>query len=80
MNDELDRKIITKFAGLTAKTYSYLIDDSSENKKAKCRKKFVIKRKLKFENYKKFLEATRFGNKIKYLKKIKLTQTVLKNS
>ena len=31
MKDELGRKI-TKFVGLRAKTYSYLIDDGSENK------------------------------------------------
>ena len=43
--------------GLTAKTYSYLIDDSAEDKKAKGTKKWVIK-KLKFENYKNCLEAT----------------------
>ena len=43
---------MTTFAGLRGKTYSYLIDDESEDKKAKARNKFVIKRKLKYENYK----------------------------
>ena len=43
---------MTKFVGLRAKTYSYSIDYGSENKKAKGSKKCVIKRKLKFENYK----------------------------
>ena len=38
------------------KTYSYLIDDSSKDKKAKCTKKSVIK-KLKFKNYNNYLEA-----------------------
>ena len=33
--DELGGKIMTKFVGLRAETYSYLIDDGSENKKAK---------------------------------------------
>ena len=51
MKDELDEKIIIKFTGVRAKTYSYLIDDSSEDSKAKGTKKCVIKRKLKFENY-----------------------------
>ena len=45
---------MTKFVGLRAKTYSYLIDDSSEDKKAKNTKTCAIKRTFKFENYKKF--------------------------
>ena len=49
MKYELGGKITTKFVGLRAKTYSYLIDDESENKKAKGTKMCVIKRKLKFE-------------------------------
>ena len=47
-----------KFVGLRAKTYSYLIDDGSEDKKAKGTKKCVIKRKLKFKNCRNCLEAT----------------------
>ena len=47
MKDELSEKIMTKFVGLKGKTYSYLIDDGSENKKAKGTKKCVMKRKLK---------------------------------
>ena len=43
MNDELGRKIMREFVGLRAQTYSYLIDDSSQNKKAKGTKKCVIK-------------------------------------
>ena len=39
-----------KFVGLIAKTYSYLIDDSSEDKKAKGTKK-CLKRKHKFKFY-----------------------------
>ena len=73
MKDELGGKIMTKFVGLRAKIYSYLIDDGSEDKKAKGTKKCVIKRKLKFENYKNCLEATQLDNKIKHLEKIKLT-------
>ena len=51
MKDELRGKIMTKSVGLRAKTYSYLIDDNSEDKKAKRTKKCLIKRKLKVENY-----------------------------
>ena len=46
MKDKLGRKIMTKFVGLRAKTYRYLIDDGSKDK-AKGTKKCVIKRKLK---------------------------------
>ena len=49
MKDEFGEKIMTKFVGLRAKTYSHLTDDGSEDKKAKGTKKCVIKRKLKFE-------------------------------
>ena len=37
-----------KFVGLRVEMYSYLTDDSSEDKKAKGTKKCVRKRKLKF--------------------------------
>ena len=67
MKDELGGKIMTKFVGLTAKTYSYLIDDGGEDKKAKGTKKCIIKIKIKFENYKNCLEATQLENKINYL-------------
>ena len=49
MKDELGREIMTNFVGLRAKTFSYLIDDGSEDNEAKVRKKCVKKRKLKFE-------------------------------
>ena len=69
MKDELGRKITTKFVGLRAKTYSCLINDSSEDKKAKGTKKCVIKRKIKFENYKNCFKATQLENKINYSEK-----------
>ena len=45
MKDELDEKIMTKFVGLRPKTYSYLIDDGSEDKKGKGTKKVCHKKK-----------------------------------
>ena len=44
MKDELGGKIMTEFAALRPKTYSYLMDDGSNDKKAKGTKKCVIKR------------------------------------
>ena len=72
MKDELDGKIMKKIVGLRAKTSSYLIDDDSEDKKAKGTKKCVIKGKLEFENYKNYLEGTQLDNKINYIVKMKL--------
>ena len=46
--------------------------------KQKTQKRCVMKRNLKFENYKKFLEATKLDNKIIYKQKIKLILIVLK--
>ena len=66
MKNELSGKIVIKFVGLRAKSYSYLIDDGSEDKKAKNTKNFVIKENFKFENYKNSLETTQFDNKTKY--------------
>ena len=71
MKDELGRKIMTKFVGLRAKTYSYLVDDGSEDKIAKGTKKCVIKGKLKFE-HDNCLEATQLENKINHLEKNKI--------
>ena len=45
-----------RFVGLRPKTYFYLMyDDDSEHKKAIGTKKYVIKRRLKFNDYKKCL-------------------------
>ena len=55
MKDELGGKIITEFVTLRPKTYSFLTDDSKEDKKAKGAKKCVIKKIIKFNDYKKCL-------------------------
>ena len=52
MKDELGGKIITEFVALRPKTYAYITDDCKEDKKAKGSRKCVIKRELKFNNYK----------------------------
>ena len=55
MKDELGGKIITEFVTLRPKTYSFLTDDGKEDKKAKGTKKCIIKKKIKFNDYKKCL-------------------------
>ena len=55
MKDELDGKIITEIVTLRPKTYSYLTDDDKEDKKAKGTKKCVIKKMIKFNDYKRCL-------------------------
>ena len=52
MKDELRGKTITEFVTLRPKTYSYSTDDGKEDKKAKGTKKCVIKRMIKFNDYK----------------------------
>ena len=52
MKDELRGRTMTEFVVLRSKTYSYLTDDCKEDKKAKGTKKCVIKRRLKFIDYK----------------------------
>ena len=50
MKDELGGEIIMEFIALRPKTYSYKID-----KKAKGTKKCVIKKMIRFDDYKKCL-------------------------
>ena len=52
MKDELGGKIMTEFVALRPNIYSYLMDDGGNDKKAKGTKKSVIKRRLKFNDYK----------------------------
>ena len=76
MNNELGGQIMKKFVGSRAQTYSYLINDSSENKKAKCPEKCVIKKQLKYQDHKNCLPA-KIDRKLKYLEK-KLIKVNLK--
>ena len=55
MKDELGGRVITEFVALRPKTYSYLTDDCKGYKEAKGTKKCVIKRMIKFDDYKSFL-------------------------
>ena len=52
MKDELGGKIMTECVALRPKTYFYLMDDGGSDKKAKGAKICVIKRRLKFNDYK----------------------------
>ena len=52
MKDELGERIIKEFIALRPKTYSYLTDDCKEDKNVKRTKKCVIKRIIKFNDYK----------------------------
>ena len=60
---------MTELVRLWRKTHSYLKDNNNEDKKAKGTKKCVIKRKLKFQDYKNCLEAAQTENKTNYLEK-----------
>ena len=55
MKDELGGEIIMEFIALRPKTYSYLIDNDKIDKKAKGTKKCIIKKMIKFDDYKKCL-------------------------
>ena len=69
MKDELREKIMKKTLGLRAKTFSYLKNYGSEDKKTKGTKKCIIKRKVKFEDFKGGLETTQLENTINHLEK-----------
>ena len=55
MKDDLGGKIITEFVTLRPKTYSFVTGDGKEDKKTKGTKKCIIKKMIKFNDYKKCL-------------------------
>ena len=57
-----ENKDQNEFVALRPKVNSYLTDDSDKIKKAKNTNKYVIKRRLKLENYKRCLKATLLKN------------------
>ena len=69
MKDDKDKvirlNIMKELMRLRAKRCNYLTDVNDESKTAKSTKKCVIKRKLKFKDYKKCLQAYRLENKRK---------------
>ena len=67
MKDGLGGKIIAKFVSLSSKAYSYLKDINDEGKKEKGTKKCVVKRKIKFQDYKNCLKASQIINTVNYL-------------
>ena len=71
MKDELGGKIITEFVTLRPKTYSYLTDEGKEDEKAKGTKKCIIKKMIKFNDYKKCLsnDGVIFKSKQRFISK-----------
>ena len=55
MKDELDGKTKKRFVVLRLNMHSYLMDKGLINKKWNYRKKFVMKREIKFKDYKECL-------------------------
>lgn len=55
MKEKKGGKIIIKFLVQRSKAYSYLTEDYGKENKAKETKKCVMKRKLRFEHYKRCL-------------------------
>ena len=81
MKDELGRKFMTKFTGLTVKTYSYWTDDHSEDKKSNNNKKKVCHKtkNLKIIKIMKTV-TTQLENNISYLGKSKIKIDSLKGN
>ena len=83
MKGKVSGKIMIKCVGLKAKAYSSLTDNGGDEK-SKRHKKYVVKGKVEFENYKSCLEATELQNKINHLETNKTDKDnllkIIKNS
>ena len=77
MKDESGEEIMTEFAALRSKTCSYLTDDNDENRKANGAKKCIMKRKIKFEDYKHCLEVTQLEKKLDQREKLPTIKLML---
>ena len=79
MKGELRWQNIKEFVGLKAQSYSYLMDNISENKKAKYTEKCVIKWQLENQDHKNCLNPAKLDGRLKYLEKKKFNIDKLKN-
>ena len=84
MKDECGGKPISEFVGLRSKLWSSLIEDDEEEKKCEGIKKSVIKKNIRFQDYKNVLfkekEETRKMNLIRHRNHDLYTETVEKTA
>ena len=76
--DKLEGEIMKKTVRLWPKTFSDLKDNDDDYKKGKGTKRFVVKRKLKFEDCKNCLKASHIENIIICLKRKEIDVDYLK--
>ena len=67
-----------EFVGVRGKTCSYLKENNNENKKVKDTNKCAIKRELKFQYYKNYLNKAKIDRKLNYLEKNRFNVDKLK--
>ena len=71
IKDELRSEDMKESSALTGTTHSYFTDNHDEDKKSKGTKRYPIKQKLKFKDYKHSLKGTQFEDKINQREKNK---------
>ena len=72
--------MMTEFVQLRPNTYCYIIDDGDENGEAKGTNKCVMKQKLKFKNYKNYLETNQLENETSHLEENDIEVDVIRES